>query len=294
MIRLLCGLCATVLLAPATPAADEAVELKDYRPKVGDRVRVTDEDRTTTRSIVTTDDKTDSKVEKRTKTVVYVSETLAVKAGDKKPTKLKRTYEKAEESKDGEVTKLPLDGKAVIVEKKGDKYTFSYADDGKAVDGKAREELDKEFNKTDKDDIDDFIPRKPLKAGDTWKLDTDKLIKLLAKDTFAVDAKTATGTGKLVEGYTFGGKQFGVYDLRVEFPVTELKGDAPIALKKGSKMALQIIADGNADGTEPDGFVTTRLTLRAYFDGPNGVGINIKSDGVVTRAVERLPSRKSD
>lgn len=293
MIRLVCGVFVLALSGVATRADDAGVELRDFKPKVGDRVRVTDEDRTTTRSIVTTDDKTDSKLEKRTKTVVYVSETLAVKAGEKKPIKLKRTYEKAEESKDGDVTKLPLDGKAVVIEKKGDKYGFTY-DDGKAVDGKARDELDKEFNKTDKDDIDDFIPRKPLKAGDTWKLDTDKLIKLLAKDTFATDPKAATGTGKFVEGYTFGGKPFGVYDLRVEFPVTELKGDAPIALKKGSKMALQLVADGNTDGTEPDGFVTTRLTLRAYFDAPNGTSVNIKSDGVVTRAVERLPSRKAD
>lgn len=288
------GLVVFGLLAACAPAADESVELKNYKPKVGDRMRVTDEDRTTTRTLVTIEDKTDEKIEKRTKLVVYVSETLAVKAGEKKPVKLKRTYEKAEESKDGDTAKLPLDGKAVIVEKKGDKYTFTYADDGKALDGKPREELDREFNKKDQDDIDDFIPKRPLKPGETWKVDTDKLLKILVKDTFGADSKAATGTGKLAEAYTFGGRPYGVYDLSVEFPVTELKGEAPIALKKGSKMAMHIVADGNTDGSEPDGRVTTRLTLRAYFDAPNGVSANIRSDGLLTRAVERLPSRKSD
>ena len=48
------------------------------------------------------------------------------------------TYEKAEETKDGDVNKLPLDGKSVIIEKKGDKYTFTYADDGKAVQDEER------------------------------------------------------------------------------------------------------------------------------------------------------------
>lgn len=81
MLRLLCGAFALALLTTVAGAADDGVELKDYKPKVGDRVRVSDEDRSTTRAIVTTDGKREDKIEKRTKVVVYVSETLAVKQG---------------------------------------------------------------------------------------------------------------------------------------------------------------------------------------------------------------------
>ena len=295
MIRLLYSLSALALLAATAAAADEAVELKSYKPKVGDRVRVTDEDRTTTRTVFTVEDKKEDKVEKTTRVVVYVAETLAVKEGEKKAVKVKRVYEKAEEVKGGTTTNLPLHGKTVTIEKKGEKYAFTY-DDGKAVDGKAREDLDKELNKKDEDEIDDFIPKRPLKPGETWKMDVDKLIKSFTKekDVFTIDKKSATATGKLAEAYTFGGHKYGVYDMRLEFPLTELGGANPVALKPGSKMAMHIVGDGNVDGAEPDGTMTMRLTMRVSFKVPNGVEGDIKADGIMTRTAERLPPRKTD
>jgi hypothetical protein len=295
MFRLVSCVCAVALLAVVAPAADEAIELKHYPPKVGDRTRVTDEERTTTRSIITVGEKREDKVERHTKQVVYVSEVLAVKKGEKKGTKIKRVYEKAEDVKDDTATKLPLHGKTVVIEKKGDKYTFTF-DDGKAVDGEPREELDKEFNKKDEDAIDDFIPKRPLKPGETWKMDADKLVKALTKekDAFTVDKKGASGTGKLAEVYTFGGSRYGVYDMRVELPLTELGGENKLALKAGSKMVMHIVGDGNVDGTEPDGVLTMRLTLRVFFEGVNGADGCVKADGIMTRAVEKLPVRPRD
>jgi hypothetical protein len=291
---MLCCVCAVALLAVFAPAADETVELKHYQPKVGDRTRVTDEDRTTTRSIFTVGEKREDKVERHTKLVVYVSETLAVKKGEKKGTKIKRVYEKAEDVKDDTVTKLPLHGKTVTIEKKGDKYTFTY-DDGKAVDGKAREELDKEFNKKDEDSIDDFIPKRPLKPGETWKMDTDKLAKLFGKeDAFTVDKKGASGNGKLVEVYTFGGNKYGVFDMRIEFPLTELSGENKLPLKPGSRMTMHIVGDGNVDGAEPDGVATGRVALRIFFEAPNGAEGSIKADGIMIRTTEKLPPRPRD
>lgn len=294
MFRLLCGLCVVILVTTAGFAADEAVELKEYASKVGDRVRVSDDERTTTRTIFIADDKREDKTEKSTKMVVYVAETLEVKAGEKKPIKSQRVYETAEETKDGKVTKLPLHGKTVVIEKKGDKYTFTYAD-GKAVEGKAREELDKELNKKDDDDLDDFIPKRPLKPGESWKMDAEKLVKSFNKDeeAFVVDTKKASGTGKLLEAYTFGGHKYGVYDLRIEFPITELGGANKVPLKAGSKMTMHIVGEGNVDGKEPDGAITMRMTLRVSFEA-NGVEGHIKSEGVSVRATEKLPPRKRD
>jgi hypothetical protein len=294
MFRLFSCVCAGALFVAVAPAADdEAIELKNYLPKVGDRTRVTDEERTTTRSIFTVGEKREDKVERHTKLVVYVSEVLAVKKGEKKGTKIKRVYEKAEDVKDT-ATKLPLHGKTVVIEKKGDKYTFAY-DDGKAVDGEAREQLDKEFNKKDEATLDDLIPKRPLKPGETWKMDTDKLIKAFAKeDAFAVDKKGASGSGKLAEVYTFGGNKYGVFDLRIEFPLSEISGENKIPLKAGSKMTMHIVGDGNVDGAEPDGAMTMQLSLRIFFEAPNGAEGCIKADSVATRAVEKLPARPRD
>jgi hypothetical protein len=295
MFRLLCGAAVLGLVAAFAGAADETVELKNHKSQVGDRVRVTDEEHTTTRSVVKVGDKTEDKTEKRVKVVIYTSETLAVKKGEKKATKITRLYERAEEVKDGTVTKLPLHGKTIVIEKKGDKYTFT-DEDGKALDGKPRDDLDKEFNKKDEDDIDDFIPKRPLKLGESWKMDTDKLLRSLSKEKepFEVAKKGVTGTGKLVETYTFGGHKYGVYDMRLEFPLTALTGATRIELKPGSKMQMHIVGDGNVEGTEPDGVMTMRLTMRVAFEAPNGAEANIKADGILTRATERLPARKRD
>jgi hypothetical protein len=294
MFRLVCSLCVVGLFATGLPAADEAVELKEYKSKVGDRVRVTEDEQTTTRSIFINDDKREEKTEKQTRVVIYVAETLEVKAGEKKAIKGKRVYEKAEEVKNGKLTQLPLHGKTVIIEKKDDKYTFTYAD-GKAVEGKARETLDKEYNKKDEDDYDDFIPKRPLKPGESWKMDTEKLLKAFTKeaDSFVVDKKTASGSGKLLESYSFGGRKYGVYDIRIEFPLTELGGPNKVALKPGSKMAIQMFGDGNVDGTEPDGMLTTRMTLRVAFEA-NGVEGHIKADGISVHLTEKLPPPKRD
>jgi hypothetical protein len=99
MLRLVYCVFAVGLLALASSAADnDTITLKDYKPTVGDRVRVTEEERTTSRTIIASPDKRDDKLEKKTKVVVYVAETLAVKEGEKKAVRVKRTYEKAEET----------------------------------------------------------------------------------------------------------------------------------------------------------------------------------------------------
>jgi hypothetical protein len=296
VFRALCCVCVVGLLAVQLPAADDKVELKDYKSKVGDRVRVTDDDRTTTRTVIEVAGKRDEKVERSSKLTVYVSETLAVKDGEKKAVKIRRVYEKVEEVKDGKTTKLPLDGKTVVIEKKGDKYTFTY-DDGKSVDGKPLETLDKEFNKPDEDDeIENFIPRRPLKVGETWTMDKEKLVRAMTKekDPFEIDKKKVIGTGKLADAYTFGGHQYGVFDLMVEFPLTAMTGAEKIPLKPGSKLAIHITGDGNADGAEPDGAATMRMTLRIFFEADNGVVGSIKADGIGTRSTEKLPPPKRD
>lgn len=292
MFRFFYAIVGLVLFAVVLGAAEESIELKDYTPKVGDRIRVTEEERTDTRSVAHLPETVEDKTEKRVKVIIYTSETLAVKDGAKKPTKLKRVYEKAEESKDGNITKLPLDGKTITIEKKGDKYTFLYAD-GKAVDGNARELLDKEFNNKE-DDIGDLIPKRPLKAGESWKMNAEKLRKKHVLDTFASDEKGSVSTGKLLEIYSFDGHKYGVFDLDLSFPLTELKGTPSVPLKSGSTLKMRAFVDGNVDGSEPDGKTTVQISLRMSFDAPNGNKVSIRADGLITHVVKRIPARPRD
>ncbi|MCS6864772.1 MAG: hypothetical protein RMJ56_18250 [Gemmataceae bacterium] len=297
MVRFCCGIWTLALLAAHSGAADDAaVALQRYQYRVGDRVRVVDEEHTLLRFVIIQNNQRQEKQEKRDKITIFVSETLAVKAGEKRPTKIQRLYERAEETKNGGTEKLPLHGKTVIIEKKNDQYIFT-TPDGQVLDGPARDELDKEFNqKTPDDELDHFIPQRPLKPGETWVMDAEKLVKSFTRDAqqFTIDAKTAKGEGKFVESYTFGGYTYGIYDMFIQFPLTQFAGPNPIDLKTGSKMEMRILGDGNVDGREPNGILTMRITLRAFFDGPQGAVASIKGDGVMLRSTERLPSRKRD
>jgi hypothetical protein len=76
--------------------------------------------------------------------------------------------------------------------------------------------------------------------------------------------------------------------------LTALAGENKIPLKPGSKMAMHLVGDGAVDGGAPDGTMTVRMTLRVFFEAPNGAVGSIKADGVSTRAAEKLPPRKRD
>jgi hypothetical protein len=297
MQRLFSCVLALAIFAVHLGAADDAaVALQQYQYRVGDRVRVVDEEHTLLRFLVVHNNQREEKQEKREKITIFVSETLGVQAGERRPTKIKRVYERAEETKNGTTEKLPLHGLTVLIEKKNDRYLFT-TEDGKALDEKARNELDKEFNqKTADDELDNFIPKRPLKPGETWTMDANKLVKSFSRDPqqFTIDAKTTKGEGKFVESYIYGGHTYGVYDMHIQFPLTQLVGPNRIDLKPGSKMDLRVLGDGNVDGREPNGILTMRITLRAFFDVPNGATASIKADGVMLRTTERLPDRKRD
>ena len=294
MFRLLCGVSLLALFVSAVTAADDdTVTFKDYKAKVGERTRSTEEERATTRTVIVRDGKREDKVEKKSKVVIYVSEVLAVKAGEKKPTRVQRTYEKAEETGEDGTEKMPLHGKTVVIEKKGDKYAFTDAD-GKRLPEAAEAVLKKEFEKKTTDDaFDKLIPRRPLKSGETWKLELDDIVKEMTNDTFTVDKKKVAGTGTLARVYSFAGHRYGEFELSMNIPLTAMTGATPIDLKPGSTMKLSVHGDGNVEGTEPDGVATMRMTMVMLFDVPDGTA-SIRVDALMTMATETLPPRKRD
>src|SRR5262249_53264160 len=129
-----------------------------------------------------------------------VSETTAfketvVKLDDKKhATKLEREYAKAEKTEGGRTEKTALDGKTVLIEKKDDKYVFTYKGGGE-VEGEAAEGLNKEFNKSPAEDLDKLLmPKDSVKPGGEWKIDMKAVATFFgASDEIDVDGDKATG-----------------------------------------------------------------------------------------------------
>jgi hypothetical protein len=239
--------------------------------------------------------------EKKEKKIVIeeYKETLVEKEKGKRATKIRREYSKATTKTGDKETTLPYDGKTLLIEKKGDKYHFTI-EDGAELTGKDAADLDRSFNKESKDNEEDlekaFLPKKAVKVNETWKVDTDELIKALDKDTkspFPVDKSKASGTGKLLRAYKKDGRQFGVFDIQIDMP---LKGEFPLGkdqgapVQEGSKMTMRFKGDACIDGSSSDseGEMSMDIDLVATFKGPDGkdfkMTLQAKSKGKETEA----------
>ena len=133
------------LAAAALRADDGPVTIKIKQAGPGDRVKQTKTEENSNKVSFTVMGTDMTKEEKAVARYVYTEEVLERPAGAKRPTKLKRTYESAEMTKDGEKQDLGLAGKTVVIEKSGAGYTIAV--DGQEPTGPAGEILKKEFNK---------------------------------------------------------------------------------------------------------------------------------------------------
>lgn len=274
-------------VAVAQVAAQDAVAIKFADPKAGERVQVT-EDET---AVVTTTVKgmSQDKVDKSMKSVVYVEECVTPpEAAGKKSLKATRTYSKIEGSKDGQPLDAGLVGKTIRIEKAGGKYTFTV--DGKPVAGAIAAELEQAYNKPDGTSAKDFFPETPLKAGDTWKVDSKKLLAGLADDKFTFDAAKAAMTGKLVKTYQKDGAGYGVFEVKASLPITGLGPKNPLTVKPGSQMTLTLTGDGCIDGTVPGGETATKMQLRIEA-ATMGVDVTVVADVDQKKKATPLPKK---
>ncbi|HEX4613141.1 MAG TPA: hypothetical protein VH092_33440, partial [Urbifossiella sp.] len=127
-MRGLFGAAAVLAGLAAGATAQEAVTYKHYAYRAGDTTRVVKTEETTTVTTLGVMGFDQKKDETKKKTVVYTAEVLEVGPDATKPAKVRRTYEKAVEAKDGTESPLPLAGKTVVIEKTGEKYAFALAD----------------------------------------------------------------------------------------------------------------------------------------------------------------------
>jgi hypothetical protein len=260
------------LAAVALRADDGPVTIKVKQPGPGDKVKETKTETTTQKVSATVMGMDMTKEEQATSKFVYTEEVVSKPAGARRATKLRRVYEKAEVTKDGEKQNVGLDGKTVVIEKSGDGYTITV--DGNEPAGLAAELLKKEFRKEKQVTEEDLLPKQPVKVGGTWKIDLDKFAKD-AEGELEMDVARSTGTGKLVKVYDKGGKKFGVMEVTFDLAVNKLGGGGgqEVELKAGSKMKLVAVMDACIDGSANE--VTGKVTATGDLTG-SIMGIDLK------------------
>src|SRR5262249_8893208 len=118
----LASLFAVGLLSAPAFAADDTYTIKLYKSKTGDKTEYEKVD--TGKTTTTTTANGETKKEEQTEGLkeVFTEEILEKKEGDRRGTKLTRTYAVAEKTENGETKKAVYSGETVQIEKKGDKY----------------------------------------------------------------------------------------------------------------------------------------------------------------------------
>ncbi len=190
-------------------------------------------------------------------------------AGDKR--KLRRRYSRAERTHNGKEQVLPYAGKTVLIEPKGDRYTFRWLD-GAELSG--QEELEEEFNGK----VPPLpglggvwlLPRGPVRVGESWKVDPAPFLKILATaKEMRFDTSRATARGKLLRAYRKDGRQYGVLDVRFDVTPRSIGADGVTLKLKASQWTFRLLLDGCIDGSS----IAYRLkgqiegTLEGTLDG---------------------------
>lgn len=278
----------TLFFASALAQDKDAVTIKIASPQAGQRVKVTIDEKTNTKTVFTVAGKEQAKDEVKTKSLIYIDDVIENPKNERKANKLKRTFEKALLSKDGTEKTLPVEGKTVLIEKNDGKYSFKL--DGPELDGESLKLLEDEFNKPDqKDSRDVMFPKKAVKPGETWKIDSDEILKAIGTGGPTFDKNKVAASGTLVKTYKKDGRQYGVIDFVFEAPITGFGENSPLTVKEG-KMIMKLSGDGCTDGSTPTGTSTQKLTLDAVVN-TQGIDLKVHVDGTESRTTQELPKK---
>ena len=270
----------------AQAAAQDSVTIKIYDPKAGDRVRITEEEKATS----TTSAMGQGQEEKSTKTLVYVEECITPPAAaGKKPLKVIRTFEKIESSKGGRAAiGTELVGKPILIEKKGDKYSFTV--NGEGVTGPVADVLRQAYDKGDGPTARDVLPTTPVKPGENWKIDIKKALAGMTDDKFVVDTDKATMSGKLVKAYQKDGAGYGVIEMKASMPITGLGPKNPLTIKPGSTLTMTMTSDGCIDGSTAAGEMTTTMTIKLEAT-TMGIDVSVVADAIQKKTTVPLSKK---
>jgi hypothetical protein len=232
-----------------------------------------------------------NKEERKSQHLIYQDTILQKQRGERKPQKLQRRYDRAEVKIGDAARNLPYEGKTVSIEKKGDRYCFQIEGGGELT-GKDAEELDHEFNRQG-DDPTDFnrlmLPKKPVRQGDSWSFDTAALLCDLEKSApMEFDAAKAKGSAKLLKAYQKDGKQFGIVEYRLEFPMKAFKmGEQKAPIDEGAVMLITARVDGCIDGSRSSNTAKLQMRMKGRAQVAQGgarytLSFDTQADGVET------------
>jgi len=277
----------SVITLPAWAQDDKTYEIKLKPDAVGDRIRVTKSDVSENTATIELSGQKNENVQKKTVRFSYTEEVLERDVKAKLSTKLKRTYTQAEKIEEGKKTKYSYAEKTVLIKRVDGKFEFTV--DGVELDEDDAEDLEEEFNKEDEIPLhdEDLLPKKPVKIGETWNIDTALVAKSFESVVpFKLDVPKSKVTGKLLKVYTKDGKQYGSIETKLKFVVKEFKLDGQeMELKPESFMEVTSVIEQCIDGSSHALDDKSTIKMDLVGEIPNG-SLRIGATAKLTKKIE--------
>jgi hypothetical protein len=170
-------------------------------------------------------------------------------------------------------THLPYHGRIFTVERGPDGCRVRF--EGTPPPDEFVRELEEGFaRKKEANLLEEMLPRKAVRPGETWSFDPRPLLQAWPKPSqVRLNEDGTVGTGKLVKVLRQDGRLFGVLEFGVEVPVLEVDfGTRGAALEPGARMTVMLNVEGCIDGTASTFALRMQdeLTVRVRLRTPSG------------------------
>jgi hypothetical protein len=208
-------------------------------------------------------------------------------AGDRRPKKYKRVYEKAVRGEAGKPRPRSYQGRTVLFELRDGRYAVRAEGtpalapaDLKDLTAKANDQLT-----SGPDEL--FQPKKPVAVGDGWGVDKKLLPELARGDELDLDR--SDGRARLVKVYARDGKRFGVIEIDLKLAVKTMQGlkcDPPARFEiKGS---IDAAIDGSSTASAMSMTFTTAGKARVEQGGMKfTMEMALEGSGKLERSAEK-------
>ena len=191
-----------------------------------------------------------------TQTNEEVSTMTVLAKGDKQRDKYKMFFEKAVQEEAGKVTPFSYQGRMILFERKGDKFTVTrrggtrlHREDLEPLVNRANVQLKQDYNEL-------IMPKKPVQVGESWPVASKELAKELAKG-LNIDVARTKAQAKLARVYQKDGKQFGVIELEMKLVLDSLKqGGREVKFDLPAALDVKATLDTAIDGSTTAGIMT--------------------------------------
>jgi len=262
---------ALLLLAGAAPGADDAHLLKRKAfPEAGKGV-VIQQTKTQSGTVKVFD--ADGKLAREQKTDVLDEELFTrtvVDKGDGRPKKFKQVFDRAT-YKNGDVSvPKPHQGYTLIYTLKDGKYEAG-TDSETDLSAEYLAALGQRVNTPALEEL--VLPRKAVKAGESWAIDLKELARTFGEDTRLNEAKSK-GEARLVKVYDKDGKKFGVIEVKMALALTRLgKAMADPPLAADFRGTLDLVIDGTGTAAK----VSLAGTIKGKLKTDTGMTVEMDS-----------------